>query len=129
MIDCREDAPPSDADCSGARAGNLYLQYWFYYPGSATGEGSTPLKGAIRKASSAVGKPTFHRDDWESFQVRIEPNGRRLARASSHYGYGPGWVRREGPGLCRGRQPRGEGRGPGGLTHHEGRPPGPDPDR
>ena len=92
VIDCREDAPPSDADCSGARAGNLYLQYWFYYPGSATGEGSTPLKGAIRKASAAVGKPSFHRDDWESFQVRIEPGGRRLARASSHSGYGTGWV-------------------------------------
>ncbi len=90
VIDCREDAPPSDADCSGARAGNLYLQYWFYYPGSATGEGSTPLKGAIRKASAAVGKPSFHRDDWESFQVRIEPGGRRLARASSHDGYGAG---------------------------------------
>ena len=91
-IDCRDGTAPSQADCSGERAGNLYLQYWFYYPGSATGEGSTPLKGAVRKVSSAVGKPSWHRDDWESFQVRIEPDGRRLARASSHRGYGPGWV-------------------------------------
>lgn len=91
-IDCRDGAAPSDADCSGERSGRLYLQYWFYYPGSATGEGSTPLKGLIRRASSAAGRPTHHRDDWESFQVRIEPDGRRFARASSHRGYGPGWV-------------------------------------
>lgn len=96
VIDCRPPArvatEAGGADCSGPRAGNLYLQYWFYYPGSATGEGSTPLRGLIREASSALGTPSWHRDDWESFQVRIEPGGRRLARASSHHGYGPGWV-------------------------------------
>jgi hypothetical protein len=93
VVDCRDGAPPpSQADCSGGRAGNLYLQYWFYYPGSATGEGSGPLKGAIRKVSAAAGRPTHHRDDWESFQVKIAPDGRRLSRASSHHGYGPGWV-------------------------------------
>jgi hypothetical protein len=51
------------ADCSGRRRGNLYLQYWFYYPGSATAEGSTPLKPAIRQVSAALGKPSFHPDD------------------------------------------------------------------
>lgn len=96
VIDCRAAAAArteaAGASCSGERAGNLYLQYWFYYPGSATGEGSTPLKGAIRKLSSALGKPSFHPDDWESYQVRIGPNGRRFARASAHHGYGEGWV-------------------------------------
>lgn len=96
VVDCRAASAArterGGMDCSADRAGNLYLQYWFYYPGSATGEGSTPLKGAIRTASSAVGKPSHHRDDWESFQVRIEPGGRRYSRASSHHGYGPGWV-------------------------------------
>jgi len=90
-VDCREDAvaetEASGADCSGSRAGNLYLQYWFYYPGSATAEGSSPLKGPIRDVSTALGKSTYHRDDWESFQVRIGPDGRRYARASSHHGY------------------------------------------
>jgi len=89
-IDCRPDAIRATvglgADCSGARKGNLYLQYWFYYPGSATAEGSTPLKGTIRRVSAAVGKPTYHPDDWESYQVRIGPAG-RFARASSHHGY------------------------------------------
>lgn len=89
-IDCREGAAAASeargADCSGPRAGHLYLQYWFYYPGSATAEGSTPLKGAIREASAAVGRPTFHPDDWESYQVRIGPDG-RFARASSHHWY------------------------------------------
>lgn len=89
-VDCRSGhagaSEAAGADCSGERAGNLYLSYWFYYPGSATAEGSTPLKGPIRKASAKLGKPTFHPDDWESYQVRIGPAG-RLARASSHHSY------------------------------------------
>ncbi len=92
VIDCRPGGDAAGADCSAERAGNLYLQYWFYYPGSATGEGSTPLKPLIRKASGALGKSTWHQDDWESWQVRIGPGGRRFARASSHTGYGTGWV-------------------------------------
>jgi hypothetical protein len=95
-VDCRRGAAAGSAaagaDCSGERAGNLYLQFWFYYPGSATAEGSSPLKGAIRKASSALGRPSYHPDDWESYQVRIAPDGSRAARASSHHGYGSGWV-------------------------------------
>ena len=90
-VDCRpaaaDETEASGADCSGPRAGNLYIQYWFYYPGSATAEGSTPLRRPIRDASTALGKPTFHPDDWESFQVRVGPDGRRYARASSHHGY------------------------------------------
>lgn len=69
VVDCRRGAPPapaSGADCSGERAGNLYLQYWLYYPGSATAEGSTPLKPLIRRGSAALGKPTYHPDDWEA---------------------------------------------------------------
>jgi hypothetical protein len=89
MVDCRALAvrrPERDGgNCSGARSGNLYLQYWFYYAGSATAEGSV-IDGAIREVSGAVGHPTFHEDDWESYQVRIGPD-RADARASSHYGY------------------------------------------
>lgn len=91
VIDCRAGraaaTAAAGANCSGERAGNLYLQFWFYYPGSATGEGSTPLKRPIRSVSAALGKPSYHPDDWESLQVRIEPDGRRFARASSHRGY------------------------------------------
>jgi hypothetical protein len=96
VVDCRPGraaaTEASGATCAGERAGRLYLQYWFYYPGSATAEGSTPLKGVIRKASAAVGHPTHHPDDWEGIQIRVEPSGRRFARASSHLGYGEGWV-------------------------------------
>lgn len=96
VVDCRPAATAAaesgGADCSAERAGMLYLQYWFYYPGSATGEGSTPLKGLIREASAAVGRPSWHPDDWESWQVRIAPGGSRSSRASSHRGYGSGWV-------------------------------------
>ena len=91
VIDCRAGhVVPTEAwggDCSGARAGNLYLQYWLYYPGSATAEGSSPLKGPIRRVSTALGHSTFHPDDWEGYQVRIGPGG-SFARATAHKGYG-----------------------------------------
>lgn len=74
VVDCRTQAPepPTEADCSGARAGRIYLQYWLYYPGSST---------------KTWGDAGFHPDDFESFQVRIGPDGRAEARASSHNGY------------------------------------------
>jgi len=76
VVDCREGAPPAMADCSGERAGNLYLQYFFYYPDSAT------LRGV-----PYAGDRGFHRHDWESLQVRIGPDGEADSRASSHNGY------------------------------------------
>ncbi len=91
LIDCRPGSETPGADCSGAAAGNRYVQYWLYYPGSATGEGSTFLRGAIREVSERVGHPTYHRDDWESVQFRIHADGTAEVRASSHYGYGSGW--------------------------------------
>jgi hypothetical protein len=83
-IDCRDAdlrAGSSGAGaaaplCSGPRAGNLYLQYWLYYPDSAT------LRGV-----PVVGAAGYHRDDWESVQVRIGRDGRVDQRASSHHGY------------------------------------------
>jgi hypothetical protein len=93
-IDCRsghvESTRAWGGDCSGARAGNLYLQYWLYYPGSATAEGSTPLRGPIRRLSSAVGHSTYHPDDWEGWQVRIGQGG-TFVRATAHHGYN-GWL-------------------------------------
>jgi hypothetical protein len=92
-VDCRsgraERSEAWGADCSGVRAGNLYLQYWLYYPGSATAEGRTPLKDPIRRVSRALGHSTFHPDDWEGYQVKTGPDG-TFARATSHYGYN-GW--------------------------------------
>lgn len=84
VIDCREEGRRGAAhsedgplpDCSEERAGNLYLQFWLYYPDSATMRG-VPVAGARG----------FHRDDWESVQVRIAPDGRVDERASSHHGY------------------------------------------
>ena len=60
----------------GARAGNVYLQYWLYYPDSAT---------------RTFGRAGYHSDDWESFQVRIGGDGSTEVRASSHgsYNYEP----------------------------------------
>jgi hypothetical protein len=73
VIDCRAGGdPPPDADCSGDAAGRLYLQYWLYYPDSAT------------RTFHRLG---YHRDDWESYQVRIGDDGGADARASSHGSY------------------------------------------
>jgi hypothetical protein len=73
VVDCRAAAGP---DCAGGAAGNLYIQYWTYYADSATLR-DVPLLGALG----------YHRDDWESAQVRIGPGGRVDERASSHLGY------------------------------------------
>lgn len=80
VVDCRADeAERSEAEglnCSGPRAGNLYVQYWTYYANSAT------LRGV-----PVVGEKGFHLDDWESVQIRIRPDGSVDQRASSHHGY------------------------------------------
>lgn len=80
VVDCRPDAAErseaAGTDCSGGRRGNLYLQYWLYYADSAT------LRGA-----PVVGSAGYHRDDWESVQFRLRPDGSVDERASSHHGY------------------------------------------
>jgi hypothetical protein len=96
VVDCRSSAvadaaagapgpPPGVAprlidggppDCSGPRAGNLYIQYWTYYADSAT------LRGVPIAEDEG-----YHRDDWEGVQIRIGRDGRVDERASSHDGY------------------------------------------
>jgi hypothetical protein len=80
VVDCRsggaERAEAEGADCSGARAGSLYIQYWTYYADSATFRG-IPV----------AGDAGFHPDDWEGVQIRIGPDGKVDERASSHDGY------------------------------------------
>jgi len=87
VVDCRDTAEAggdvdaaagrgADPDCSGARAGNLYIQFWLYYADSAT------LRGVPLAGSSG-----YHHDDWESVQIRIGPDGEVDERASSHHGY------------------------------------------
>ena len=75
-----------------ARGGALYLQYWLYYPDS-TGLGPAY---AISRARGLAGTPVgalagraagHHEDDWESYQVKLMPDGRVFARASAHSGY------------------------------------------
>jgi hypothetical protein len=63
-------------DCSGERAGNLYIQYWLYYADSAT------LRGVPVAEDEG-----FHVDDWESVGIRVGSDGRVDERASSHHGY------------------------------------------
>jgi very-short-patch-repair endonuclease len=78
VVDCRPGSAGATeaegADCSGPRAGNLYIQYWLYYADSAT----------LRRLIGGLG---YHRDDWESVQIRIGADGDVAERASSHEGY------------------------------------------
>jgi hypothetical protein len=80
VVDCRLNAvdgsESAGVDCSGPRAGNLYIQYWTYYADSAT------LRGVPVAAAKG-----FHPDDWEGVQIRIRPDGGIDERASSHNGY------------------------------------------
>lgn len=94
-LDCRDGAPSVEPgergvaarsggvgtgrpapDCSGERAGSLFITYWAYYPESASLRGAPVLE---RKG--------YHRHDWESFQVRVDADGNVSNRASSHNGY------------------------------------------
>jgi hypothetical protein len=78
LIDCRAPAAATARgyDCSEERGGRVYIQYWAYYADSATSRG-TPY----------LGSAGYHRDDWEGFQVRLNPDGTIDSRASSHNGY------------------------------------------
>ena len=76
VVDCQEGEETPGADCSGARAGNIYVQYWTYYADSAT------LRGI-----PVVGRKGYHHDDWEGVQLRFGPDGEVDQRASSHNGY------------------------------------------
>jgi hypothetical protein len=80
VVDCRAaaraDTEAADIDCSDERAGRLYVQYWLYYANSAT------LRGV-----PVVGDAGEHHDDWESVDVRINPDGSVDERASAHDGY------------------------------------------
>lgn len=78
-----------------SRGGDLYIQYWLYYPDStyygpawrvehATRGGILAYTPAGLIARAVAG---HHDDDWESYQVRIQRSGRVLARASAHNGY------------------------------------------
>jgi len=85
VIDCRDGAdgdgpggPEGNLgpDCSGDAAGSIYIQYWAYYPESASLRGAPVLE-----------EEGYHEHDWESAQVRIGPDGEVDQRASSHAGY------------------------------------------
>lgn len=81
------------------KGGSLYIHYNMYYADSFTGGGRLPGgRSAMRVAGRAVGRISssmghklggdpYHRDDWESYQVKITPSGRVYARSSAHNGY------------------------------------------
>ena len=110
VVDCRSGG----ANCGGDRAGNLYIQYWLYYADSAT----------LRDVP-VVGEAGYHRDDWESVQIRIGADGEVDQRASSHSGYNYGrsvanWGSDAGFGPLRTAAEAVAGREPGGWGPETG---------
>lgn len=78
VLDCRAQSDMTDpvAECGGGRAGSFYVQYWAYYPESASLRGAPVLE-----------EEGYHGNDWESVQIRIGPDGEVSQRASSHAGH------------------------------------------
>jgi hypothetical protein len=76
VIDCRDALAPAARgyDCSGGRAGRVYVQYWTYYGDSAT-------------SRALIGSRGYHADDWEGYEIRINRDGSVDARATSHNGF------------------------------------------
>ena len=74
------------------RGRRTYIQYWLYYPDSRTvWAGSDDIWDSAWDAArrqglvqQAPGYPGAHRDDWEAYVVRLDPDGRVWVRASSH---------------------------------------------
>jgi hypothetical protein len=72
-----------------------YIQYWFYYPdsdsyvsGAHLGWKALSVANLIWGTHVPLGRyPGFHKDDWEGYQVDVEPDGTVLVRATSHHGY------------------------------------------
>ncbi len=84
-VDCRTELARAEStahgyDCTGERSGNLYLQYWLYYPHSSSLSSVRPVLRDL-----PVEDP-LHADDWEGMQVRVTPDGVE-SRATSHHGY------------------------------------------
>jgi hypothetical protein len=72
--------------------GRTYIQYWLYFPDSNTVWAASDklwealwlvprLQGILDEAPPY---PGFHRDDWEGYVVRLDPDGTAWVRASSH---------------------------------------------
>ena len=72
------------------RDGETFIQYWLYYPDStSTVANAAGVWAAAQRLARGrgAGYPGFHRDDWESVQVRVGRDGRVSTRSSSHRGY------------------------------------------
>jgi hypothetical protein len=77
------------------RGDETFIQYWLYYPDSNSVLPGTrrlwAMSPGVRLGSRIVtgkrGYPGYHPDDWESYQVRIAPDGSARVRASSHHDY------------------------------------------
>ena len=75
------------------RDGQTYLQYWLNYPDStstvlnAAGAWNRGVRSVLALVGARAGYPGHHADDWESYQVRLDAQGRAMVRASSHHEY------------------------------------------
>jgi len=78
------------------KGGETFIQYHLYYPDSNTTalgsdrafEAAGPVvRLASRALTGSWDYPGYHADDWEHYQVRIDPAGAATARASSHHNY------------------------------------------
>ncbi len=70
------------------RNGNIYLQYWFYYPDSNSTVARSDELWDLGPRRLGLGEyPGYHRDDWEGYQVRLDSSGEAEVRSTSHGHY------------------------------------------
>ena len=69
------------------RGGRTYLEYWLYYPDSNTTWAASDKVWRYSPLRLLGRYPGYHLDDWEGYEVRIEPNGSVWARATAHGHY------------------------------------------
>jgi len=70
------------------RDGNTYLQYWFYFPDSNSTVARSDDLWDLGPRRLGFGEyPGYHRDDWEGYQVRLDPSAEARVRSSSHGHY------------------------------------------
>jgi hypothetical protein len=74
------------------RGGRTFLQYWLYFPDSNTSlagsdrawEAAWLVPRMLGLLHAAPRYPGYHRDDWEGYVVRLDPDGSAWVRAGSH---------------------------------------------
>jgi hypothetical protein len=69
------------------RRGRTYIEYWLYYPDSNTTWAASDKVWRYSPLRLLGRYPGYHLDDWEGYEVRVDPDGSISGRATAHGHY------------------------------------------